>query len=60
MAQPKEDLNIQKLYGKECTLSKEDFLEQEQKFYGIGYEEISKFEKIYRYYPYYSEGFFNT
>ncbi len=45
---------------KNLPLSKEDFLEQEQKFYGIGYEEISKFEKIYRYYPYYSEGFFNT
>ena len=28
MAQPKEDLNIQKLYGKECTLSKEDFFKE--------------------------------
>lgn len=28
MAQSKEDLNIQKLYGKECTLKKEEFLSQ--------------------------------
>ncbi|OKZ78441.1 MAG: magnesium-translocating P-type ATPase [Clostridium sp. 27_14] len=28
LAQPKEDLNIQKLYGKECTLSKEDFFKE--------------------------------
>ena len=28
MAQPKEELNVQKSYGKECTLSKDDFLKQ--------------------------------
>ena len=28
LAQSKEDLNIQKLYGKECTLKKEEFLSQ--------------------------------
>ena len=28
LAQPKEELNVQKSYGKECTLSKDDFLKQ--------------------------------
>ena len=28
MAQPKEELNVQKSYGKECTLLKDDFLKQ--------------------------------
>lgn len=45
---------------KNLPLTEEEFLENEQKFYGIEYEEICKFERIYRYYPYYSEGFFNT
>lgn len=45
---------------KNLPLTKEEFSAQEEKFFGIEYEEISKFERIYRYYPYYSEGFFNT
>lgn len=45
---------------KNLPLTEEEFLEQEEMFFGIEYEEISKFERIYRYYPYYSEGFFNT
>lgn len=45
---------------KNLPLTEEEFLAQEEKFFGIEYEEISKFERIYRYYPYYSEGFFNT
>lgn len=60
-------IDIPKLTNKEIQLilknlpvTEKEFLENEQKFYGIEYEEICKFEKIYRYYPYYSEGFFNT
>lgn len=60
-------IDIPKLTNKEIQLilknlplSEDEFLEHEQKFYGIEYDEICKFEKIYRYYPYYSEGFFNT
>lgn len=45
---------------KNLPISREEFQEHEKDFYGIEYEEISKFEKIYRYYPYYSEGFFTT
>lgn len=45
---------------KNLPIAEEDFMEHEEMFYGIKYEEICKFEKIYRYYPYYSEGFFNT
>ncbi|MBD5530076.1 MAG: hypothetical protein HDR02_16995 [Lachnospiraceae bacterium] len=45
---------------KSLPISEEEFLEHEQDFYGIGYDEICKFEKIYRYYPYYSEGVFTT
>ena len=60
-------IEIPKLTNKEIQLilknlpiTEEEFLAQEDNFFGIKYEEISKFEKIYRYYPYYSEGFFNT
>ena len=28
LSQPKEELNIQKIYGKECTLSKNEFIKQ--------------------------------
>lgn len=45
---------------KNLPISEEEFQEHEQDFYGIEYDEISKFEKIYRYYPYYSEGVFTT
>lgn len=31
-----------------------------ERFHGIGLDEIRKFEKIYRYYPYYTEGCLNT
>lgn len=61
------EIDIPKLTNKEIQLilknlplTEEEFMENEQKFYGIEYKEICKFEKIYRYYPYYSEGFFNT
>lgn len=60
-------IDIPKLTNKEIQLilknlpvTEKEFVENEQEFYGIEYEEICKFEKIYRYYPYYSEGFFNT
>jgi len=60
-------IDIPKLTNKEIQLilknlpvSKEEYDENEQMFFGIEYEEICRFEKIYRYYPYYSEGFFNT
>lgn len=42
---------------KTCFTSNE---EDGDEFYGITYDEIEKFEKIYRYYPYYAEGQFNT
>lgn len=45
---------------KNLPISREEFQEHEEDFYGIEYEEICKFEKIYRYYPYYSEGVFTT
>lgn len=45
---------------KNIPISMEEFQAHEQEFYGIGFDEICKFEKIYRYYPYYSEGFFTT
>lgn len=37
-----------------------DYKQREKDFFGISYEEIKKFEKIYRYYPYYTEGRLNT
>lgn len=45
---------------KNLPVTEEEFLKDKQKFYGIEYDEICKFERIYRYYPYYSEGLFNT
>lgn len=45
---------------KNIPISMEEFQAHKQEFYGIGFDEICKFEKIYRYYPYYSEGFFTT
>ncbi len=45
---------------KNLPISIEEFQEHEQEFYGIGFDEICKFERIYRYYPYYSEGMFTT
>lgn len=40
MTNSKEDVNIQKLYGKECTLPKEDFI----KTYNINTEGLSNSE----------------
>ena len=61
------DIDIPKLTNKEIQLilknlpiSREEYDAQMNMFYGIEYEEVFKFEKIYRYYPYYSEGFFRT
>lgn len=45
---------------KELPVTEEEYMENQEKFCGIEYDEICKFEKIYRYYPYYSEGYFNT
>lgn len=45
---------------KNLPVSIEEFQIHEQEFFGIEYDEICKFEKIYRYYPYYSEGIFTT
>lgn len=45
---------------KNIPLSKDEYDENRDSFYGITYSEIQKFEKIYRYYPYYVEGQFNT
>lgn len=60
-------IDIPKLTNKEIQLilkniplSEQEFLEREEEFFGITYDEIKKFEKIYRYYPYYTEGCFNT
>lgn len=60
-------IDIPKLTNKEIQLilknipiSEDEYNAKQQMFYGIEYDEICKFEKIYRYYPYYSEGFFNT
>lgn len=38
----------------------EEYEENKENFHGIGLDEIRKFEKIYRYYPYYTEGCLNT
>lgn len=45
---------------KNLPISEQEYQENKEKFYGIQYDEICSFEKIYRYYPYYSEGTFNT
>ena len=48
MAQPKEELNVQKSYGKECTLSKDDFLKQ----YNIseaGLSSVQAYEGLHKY-----------
>jgi hypothetical protein len=37
-------------------LTEEDYEQSKDLFYGITYSEIEKFDKIHRYYPYYSEG----
>lgn len=60
-------IDIPKLTNKEIQLilknlpvSKEEFETQKQNFCGIEYDEIKRFEKLYRYYPYYTEGIFST
>lgn len=48
LAQPKEELNVQKSYGKECTLSKDDFLKQ----YNIseaGLSSVQAYEGLHKY-----------
>ena len=62
---PKDDVNVEKLYGKECTLSKEDFIktynisekglsssEAENRIHKYGLNEISqaKPKKSYNYF----------
>lgn len=56
-------IEIPKLTNKEIQLilkylpiTKEEYEEHEDQFYGITFAEIEKFATIYRYYPYYSEG----
>ncbi|WP_288682727.1 O-methyltransferase [uncultured Eubacterium sp.] len=61
------NIDIPKLTNKEIQIilqnipvSKSEYETRKDEFYGITYDEIEKFEKIYRYYPYYAEGQFNT
>ena len=41
-------------------ITDEEYEANKDSFYGIGLDEIRKFEKIYRFYPYYTEGCLNT
>ena len=45
---------------KNIPVTDEEYEKNKERFYGIGLDEIRKFEKIYRYYPYYTEGRLNT
>lgn len=45
---------------REIPITDEEYEENKDRFHGIGLDEIRKFEKIYRYYPYYTEGCLNT
>lgn len=61
------NIDIPKLTNKEIQLilkripvTKEEYDKCVDEFFGIEFDEIEKFEKIYRYYPYYSEGYFTT
>lgn len=44
----------------QIPISDEEYEDNKEKYFGIGLDEIRKFEKIYRYYPYYTEGCLNT
>lgn len=61
------NIDVPKLTNKEIQLilkkipvTKEEYESKVDEFFGIEFDEIEKFEKIYRYYPYYSEGYFAT
>ncbi|MBR1597391.1 MAG: hypothetical protein IJ661_00595 [Lachnospiraceae bacterium] len=45
---------------KNLPISEEEYIINQDKFFGIEYDEIAKFQKIYRYYPFYSEGVYRT
>ena len=45
---------------KNIPITDEEYEKNKDNFYGIELDEIRKFEKIYRYYPYYTEGCLNT
>ena len=45
---------------REIPITDKEYEENKERFHGIGLDEIRKFEKIYRYYPYYTEGCLNT
>lgn len=45
---------------KNIPITKEEYENSPEIFYGISYDEIQKFSHIYRYYPYFSEGNFIT
>lgn len=45
---------------RQIPITDEEYEENIDRFHGIGLDEIRKFEKIYRYYPYYTEGCLNT
>lgn len=45
---------------KEIPISKEEYEKKADKFHGIEFEEIETFEKIYRYFPFYTEGRINN
>lgn len=60
-------IDIPKLTNKEIQvilknipLSLSEYNENFDNYFGISFEEIQKFEKIYRYYPYFTEGCFIT
>lgn len=61
------DINVPKLTNKEIQLilsripiTEEEYEAKKDEFYGIEYKEIKNFEKIYRYYPHYSESCYTT
>lgn len=67
----KDDVNVEKLYGKECTLSKEDFIktyninenglsssQAEDNLHKYGLNEISQ-TKPKKWYNYFLESFFS-
>lgn len=44
----------------QIPISDAEYEDNKEKYFEIGLDEIRKFEKIYRYYPYYTEGCLNT
>lgn len=45
---------------RQIPISDAEYEVNKEKYFEIGLDEIRKFEKIYRYYPYYTEGCLNT